>query len=120
MDKLGEDQIMDKITILRENLIKIFRQEVITTAWIGGSGTYYIDTCGIGFPEALSCAGPRTVVLKLKEVETPFGSVPIVKLIDINGRPALRIPYHGWRLPESKIEIPAPLFGSSMNSESNK
>jgi purine nucleoside phosphorylase len=102
MDKLGGT--MNKIDLLKEVLADKFQEESITTAWIGGSGTYSIDTTGEGFPEVLSCAGAKTVILKLEDIETPFGCVPVVKLISVDGRPVIRVPYHGWRLPESTIE----------------
>jgi len=102
MDSVGGK--MDAISTIKYVLYEKYKLSQIKTAWIGGSGTFSMDTIGIGFPEALSCAGPNTVTLKLKDVETPFGKVPVVKLIDVKGFPVLRIPYHGWRLPEATIE----------------
>jgi purine nucleoside phosphorylase len=95
---------MEKIDFLKKVLADKFQEEPITTAWIGGSGTYSIDTIGGEFPEVLSCAGPKTVISRLIDLSTPFGEIPVVKLIDIDGIPVLRIPFHGWRLPESTIE----------------
>jgi purine nucleoside phosphorylase len=76
----------------------------LNTASIGGSGTFWEDRIGMGFPEVLSCAGPKTVVEVFRDVSTPFGDVPIVKLIDVDGFPVVRVPYHGWRLPEATVE----------------
>jgi purine nucleoside phosphorylase len=85
-------------------LKKEFASDKVTTAWIGGSGTFWEDRIGMGFPEVLSCAGPKTVVGVFRDVSTPFGDVPIVKLIDVDGSPVVRVPYHGWRLPEATIK----------------
>jgi len=81
-----------------------FRNEFAGTASVGGSGTMYLDTNGPGFPEVFSCAGPKTVLSVLRDVETPFGYVPIVKLISVDDHPVIRVPYHGWRLPDPTVE----------------
>lgn len=89
---------------VRESLIKNFPNGKVGTASIGGSGTMHLDTNGPGFPEALSCAGPKTVLSIWNDIETPFGLIPIVKLIVVNDQPVIRIPYHGWRLPDPTVE----------------
>ncbi|OGM09809.1 hypothetical protein A2W13_01345 [Candidatus Woesebacteria bacterium RBG_16_36_11] len=95
---------MCTIEALRDALGENFNTSQVRTGWIGGSGTFTIDTVGGGFPEVLSCAGPKTVISRLTDLSTPFGKVPVVKLIDIDGQPVLRIPYHGWRLPKTTID----------------
>jgi len=73
----------------------------ILTASVGGSGTLGLDRKGgAGFPEALSIP----VIAYFKDMETPFGAVPMVKLLDINGFKVVRVPLHGWRFPETTLE----------------
>jgi purine nucleoside phosphorylase len=89
---------------IRTTLTKHFNVKEIGTASVGGSGTMYLDTGGPGFPEALSCAGPETVKAVFRNAVTPFGEIPIVKLISVDGQPVIRVPYHGWRLPDPTVQ----------------
>lgn len=94
--------VPDVQEVLRVN----YGEPTARTASVGGSGTWAMD-CNPhrgGFPEELICAGEDTVVKKFEEVVTPFGSVPRVKIINVDGFPVIRIPIHGWRLPFSNLD----------------
>lgn len=95
---------MNNCNSIKELVFQYFGKEGIFTASVGGSATFALDTVGVGFPEALSCAGKKTVVGCFTEVETPFGNVPIVKILNVGGKPVVRVPYHGWRLPSTTLE----------------
>ena len=76
------------------------------TGSIGGSGTWVLDQdpARRGFPEELDCAGDQVVLARLSDIETPFGAVPTVKVLDVDGSPVIRIPVHGWRFPFPTVE----------------
>jgi purine nucleoside phosphorylase len=79
--------------------------DAIYTASIGGSGTWAMDMDPgrSGFPEELTCTGPETVVAKFEGVETPFGAVPRVKVLNVGDQPVVRVPVHGWHLPNPTL-----------------
>ena len=81
-----------------------YRATSVQTASVGGSGTWAMDSDPNrhGFPEEF--AGEEIVVEKFQNVETPFGPIPRVKLMDINGIPAIRIPRHGWHVGRSNLK----------------
>jgi purine nucleoside phosphorylase len=82
------------------------------TASIGGSGTWALDRNPrrAGFPEELAGAGGTAVVARVSEIATPFGQVPVVKVLDVRSQPVLRIPVHGWRFPVPSLDNTLAVF----------
>jgi purine nucleoside phosphorylase len=58
----------------------------------------------------LPVAGPSVVEFRANEVETPFGAVPVIKLLDVRGHPVLRVPVHGWRFPVPSLDDTLAVF----------
>ena len=82
------------------------------TASIGGSGTWAMDRDPTrkGFPEELDCAGEHIVLARFSELATPFGPIPVFKVIDVSGSPVIRVPVHGWRFPVPTTENTLAVF----------
>jgi len=93
-------------------LNSLYGAPVAPTVSIGGSGTWALDRDPRrhGFPEELDLAGSTAVAFRSSEVETPFGAVPLVKVLDVKGRPVLRVPVHGWRFPIPGLDDTLAVF----------
>ncbi len=89
---------MDK---LRNLLQSRFGADRIEVAWIGGSATW-----AAAVPE-VEPGIPAEDVLHLSGVETPWGALGRFRIVNIEGRPLIRIPVHGWRTAEGKFR-PSP------------
>lgn len=77
----------------------------ISIAWVGGSGSWALDTDERKFREvAAKLIGQNEMLHRFTEVETPFGQVPVVWLFHINCVPVVRVPIHGWRFPIPTIQ----------------
>lgn len=89
-----------------------FGTPTVRTASIGGSGTWALDRDPrwAGFPEALEEAGPQSVLVRFADVVTPFGPIPQLKLIVVEGVPVVRVPAHGWRFPLPTVEDTLAVF----------
>lgn len=64
----------------------------IRTASIGGSGTGSME-----FPEQLPFFEHGMLREIVNNVQTPFGVVPVIKLMVVRGHIVPRIPFHGWK-----------------------
>ena len=77
-----------------EQLFKVlkehFHTDRVCIASMGGSATW-----GMRFPEDL--VGDDKVVAKFDGFDTPFGRGAAMKLVDVNGKPVLRITHQGWK-----------------------
>ena len=76
-----------------EQLFKVlaehFHTDHVEIASLGGSATW-----GMRFPEDIA---PEAVVTKFESFDTPFGVGAAMKLLDISGKPVLRITHQGWK-----------------------
>ncbi len=89
-----------------QEILRAADTEQIRTASVGGSGTWSMDMDPDrgGFPEELLCTGPEAVIAKFRDVETPFGVVPLTKVLNVDEHPVVRIPVHGWQLPTPTLK----------------
>lgn len=77
----------------------------IPIAWVGGSGTWALDTDEHKFRQTTTeLIGQNEMVHRFTEVETPLGNVPIVWLFHVQCVPIVRISIHGWRFPIPTIQ----------------
>jgi len=88
------NKIEDIVAILRE----VFPDKTAQVASVGGSGTWAMDMAGPGFPEGLPNTGVK-VIKVFPKVATPFGTIPVVKILKLNESPIIRVPVHGWHFP---------------------
>ena len=81
----------------------------IPTCSIGGSGTWALDRLAGrgGFPEEIAS---DAVIETIRDYRTPFGLVPLFKVLDVDGYPVLRVPMHGWRFPVPEAKNTLALF----------
>lgn len=89
---------MNTILDIANVLQQCFPDQHLEVASVGGSGTWAMDMAGPGFPEGLPSQEVK-VVATFKQVATPFGKTPLVKILEVQGQPVLRIPVHGWHFP---------------------
>lgn len=89
---------VNTIADIKDLLQSCYPDKPAIVASVGGSGTWAMDMAGPGFPEGMPEAGVKTAVA-FRQVQTPFGPIPIVKILIIDGFPVIRIPVHGWRFP---------------------
>ncbi len=103
---------MSILTEIQSALKAHYGQPSLRTASIGGSGTWGLDRNPKwrGFPEEIPEAGPQSVFARFTDVETPFGAIPAVKLIAVDGQPVIRFTAHGWRLPVASLEHTLAVF----------
>jgi 5'-methylthioadenosine phosphorylase len=103
---------MSHLNDIQAALQSEFGAPSVRTASIGGSGTWALDRAATyrGFPETLPEAGPQSVWARFADVDTPFGPIPQVKLIVVEGQPVIRIPAHGWRFPLPGLDDTLAVF----------
>ena len=103
---------MSRATEIADALDSLYGAPVARTVSIGGSGTWALDRdpCRQGFPEELGVDAASTVVFRASDVETPFGAVPAIKVLDVKGHPVLRVPVHGWRFPIPRLDDTLAVF----------
>jgi purine nucleoside phosphorylase len=58
----------------------------------------------------LDLAGPEAIAFEAADVDTPFGAVPTVKVLDVRGYPVIRVPVHGWRFPIPGLDDTLAVF----------
>ena len=74
-----------------------FATDRVDVAWIGGSATWALPV-----PECLGV--PEGDIIHLSGTPTPWGPMGRYRLIDVDGRPLLRVPVHGWLSAEGRFE----------------
>jgi purine nucleoside phosphorylase len=101
-----------ELTDLTEVVESAYGCSAVRTCSIGGSGTWALDRAPGrgGFPEELSFVAGDAVVGKIPHIPTPFGTIPLVKVLDVCGQPVLRIPVHGWHFPVPDLDDTLAVF----------
>lgn len=103
---------MTELADLADVLANVYGSRFARTSSIGGSGTWALDRDPRrgGFPEELQFVAGDAVVDALSDIATPFGPVPLVKVLDVLGHPVLRIPVHGWHFPVPDLDDTLAVF----------
>ena len=103
---------MSECAGVAEVLNSVYGCPRVRTTSIGGSGTWALDRDPrrAGFPEELESGGEGAVVARFRGLATPFGEVPLVKLLDVGGQPVLRVPVHGWHFPVPSLDDTLSVF----------
>ena len=92
---LGKGITLDRVRQLLHTRFGVGRVDV---AWIGGRSTW-----AAAVPEGLPDVYPDDII-PLSGLATPWGPLGRLRLVNVQGRPLLRIPVHGWLAPDGSLQ----------------
>jgi len=92
---------MSSIADIQKAALKRCDQEAVKVIWLAGSGTFAADSPNVPaekkIPEILRCVPADAVVGRFGVISTPFGQVNRFTLMEVDGWPVGRVPFHnGW------------------------